>query len=531
MHGKPKRKRKGLNNIHLVYFVDTGGQPQFQEILPNFIKCDINLLVHNLSQSLDYCPEFNYVIDGKKFKVPEKMRLSNGEIIEQSVRSITSNISTNECKQHVAIVGTFKDKCEPEQYKEMLMAKSKKINERLRPYIGNGVDKCGMFSPQRGQDQRIFAVDASEQGWDSNLESLENLKSLILSSAKSRQVEVPIRYFLFLQSILDFVKTSKKQYVTLDECYQVASVNDIAMTKSDVKKALKLFDDCNLILYFPNILENLIFVKPGFLFGMVTDLIVASFRCETDIMTGQEHLYFQLTGMFTHSILNGIASLQLTDKDFTQQNFLDLLKGLFIIAEVHRGEYFMPCVLPIENSTSEELKKIKEFMKSHGIDGPLMFSFPQKMSPRGLFCALVVALAADSAWELSPLSEGIYRRRNVVEFEVFSQLGQVTIIDRKSHLEVYTTCDRSFCPDIKQAVSEAFKRACENMNYRDQKIIGLPCHSCKDLQMHSTKVDQLPESGMWKERCSVYYHRKTLVELTSDRLVWFKIPSQSKYYS
>ncbi len=210
-----------------------------------------------------------------------------------------------------------------QQYKEMLMAKSKQINERLRPYIGYGVDKCGMFSPQRGQDQTIFAIDASEQGWDSNFDSLENLKSHILSSAKSRQAEVHIRYFLFLQSILAFVKTSKKQYVTLDECYQEASVNDIAMTKSDVKKVLKLFDDCNLI---PNILENVIFVKPGFLFGMVTDLIVASFQCETDIMTAQERLYFQMTGIFTHRILNGTASLQLTDKDFTQKIFLDLLR-------------------------------------------------------------------------------------------------------------------------------------------------------------------------------------------------------------
>ncbi len=52
---KSKRKRNGLNNVQLVYFVDTGGQPQFQEVLPNFIKCDINLLVHivlNLIMSL-----------------------------------------------------------------------------------------------------------------------------------------------------------------------------------------------------------------------------------------------------------------------------------------------------------------------------------------------------------------------------------------------------------------------------------------------------------------------------------------------
>ena len=212
MQGKPRRKATGLNDIRLVYFVDTGGQPQFMEILPNFIRCDINLLVHNLSQSLDYCPEFSYVAKGKSFTVSEEIKLSNGEIIEQSVRSITSSISTSDSKACVAIIGTFKDKCEPhtEEYKKMLREKSKEINERLHPYIGEGVDKCSMFSPQRSQDQRIFAIDGSEQGWDKNIDTLEFLKKQILNSVKERPVEVPIRYFLFLQSSLKQERRTEK---------------------------------------------------------------------------------------------------------------------------------------------------------------------------------------------------------------------------------------------------------------------------------------------------------------------------------
>ena len=525
MQGKPKRKRKGLNDIHLVYFVDTGGQPQFQEILPNFIKCDINLLVHNLSQGLDYCPEFNYVVDGKQYSAPEKMKLSNGEIVEQSVRSITSSISTSDSKPYIAIVGTFKDQCQPESegYKQMLKEKSKEISERLHPYVGYKVEKCGMFSPQRGEDQKIFAIDASEQGWESNLDILDSLKSHILSNAKKNPVDVPIRYFLFLQSLLAFVKKAQKQYVTLDECYNVAATSDIAMTKSDVKKALQLFNDCNLILYFPNTLEHVIFVKPGFLYGMVTDLIVSSFQCVSDIMT-EEHIHFQKTGIFTRRILDGISSLQLSDKSFTQQNFLKLLKDLFIIAEVDVGEYFMPCVLPIENSSGEELV---ECMKSNGIDGPLIFSFPHKMSPRGLFCALVVALASNFTWNLSPLSDGVYRCRNLVEFELWqledrhtSRIGQVTIFDKKSHLEVYTTCDRVFCPSVKDTVYEAFKKACDNMNYQDKITIGLLCHRCNEPKVHSTEVIQLPDGGLRKERCSLN-HTKRLIPLTPERLVWF----------
>lgn len=59
---KPK-KRNTMNNIHLIYFVDCGGQPQFQEILPHFVRSSINFLTHKLSQTLDTCPQFEYCID------------------------------------------------------------------------------------------------------------------------------------------------------------------------------------------------------------------------------------------------------------------------------------------------------------------------------------------------------------------------------------------------------------------------------------------------------------------------------------
>ena len=537
-----KRKRRGLNGIRLVYFVDVGGQPQFQEILPNFVRCDVNLLVHKLSEKLTDRPAFNYVIDGKRYTVPEEMIESNIDIIEQSVRSISSNMSTGS-KPHVALLGTFKDKFDqdhpgPQGNKE-LMKRSEKISESVKAYVGaSGLDKCELITPPHGS--KIFAIDASPIGWNSvhTKRAIEDLKSCIHNYAdKKEPVKIAIKWFIFLQNLSAFAtKNHHRDYLTLAQCHKIGG--DSAMNESDVLKALELFDDCNIILYFPEILKNIIFVQPAFLYSKTTDLIVASFNCNKGVLD-EDNREFQKSGIFTHSLLKNMKNLKLNDKDFKLKHFLDLLKGLFIIAELHEGRYFMPCVLPsCETTSSERLNAIVLCMQENRIRGPLWLTFTHRKSPRGLFCALLVVLAGNSAWKLSKLSDNtMFRHRNLVEFELCDEAnqpsGSVVVVDKKSHLEVYTTCDPSFCADIRKTIQDSFNRACQNMkyNHNDLDFCGLPCtitHNCDGS--HSTKVYQDKSSHEWKERCSIFYSSKS-ISLTSP---WFleSVPeSKCEYYS
>lgn len=531
LKGKPKRKRKGLNGMCFVFFVDTGGQPQFQEILPNFIKCDINILVHNLSQSLEHCPHFDYVVNGKRFTVPEKMKLSNLTIIEQSVRSITSSLVTADVdrKPHVVVLGTHKDKCipdpssDPVEFDRVLREKSKTINERIKPYVGYSAGKCSVYSGQRGKDQVIVAIDGSKEGWNSNHGALEKLKIFISKQAENRPFEVPIRYFVFLQHLKARAKKGKP-YITLRECCEIASSSNTSMSAQDVKKALRVFDEFNIVLYFPEILETIVFLKPGYLFGMVTDLIVSSFQCESSNMP-LECSQFQDTGIFTAAVLQQISSLRLATGEFTQQLFLKLLKGLFVVTELDPGVYFMPCVLPLE-TLSLEVTEYREIMEQKGIIGPLILSFASKMSPRGLFCALLVALAGRAEWKLSHLQQGSFRYRNLVEFDLLKQahcgtvrIGQVAIIDRNSCLEVHTTCESSECSLIRETVYEALGEACLNLKYNPKELVnfGFPC-PCGMGEPHSTEA--FPDKDVWKERCT-FNRKKRPVRLSKGRTLWF----------
>ena len=521
-------KGKGLNGIRLVYFVDVGGQPQFQIILPYFIRCDISLLVHNLSQDLDSCPGFSYTINGQNFSVPEQVQASNIDIIDGTVRSICSNMTQKpEYKPHIAIIGTHKDVCDTlcHDYNKMLKEKHAKIEKRLENYIGtHHVDKCELIRASR--EQCIFTIDGSAEGWNSNQHTLEDLKQRIHNYAEQRSVEVPIKFFVFIESLISYTDNHSLQYLTLDQCRSIASDN-LFMTEPDMYEALKLFDDYNLLLYFPEILPEYVFIKPGFLYGLTTELIVASFLCENDVLN-EERKLFQKSGIFTNSIL---SSLKLEDNNFSKKDFLELLKGLFIIAELHPKEFFMPCVLSVAETTSEILTDIKECMKSEHVDGPLCISFVHRKSPRGLFCALLVALAGKDRWKLRNYVKDIFRHRNLFEFLLHDQYnryaGEVTIIDKNSHFEVYTTCGPDTCLYIQQTVAEALKKACSSMKYNenDVDLLGFPCRIFRTCDgSHCTFV--FPEEG--KERCSKNRSRHIL--LTAERLVWFKhSTSESKY--
>ena len=528
MKGKPKRKRRSFNGIHLLYFVDVGGQPQFQEILPNFVKCSINLLVHNLSQDLGAFPQFDYVVDGKRFTIPERMQVSNITIIEQSVRSITSVPQVLSAKPHIAIIGTFKDKCRPNSpgFEEMLKRKSAVINESLKPYIGSttsGSRKCGIFSPSRSQEQRIFAINGSEQGWNENGDCLDKLKGFIHEYATKITQDVPMKYFIFVEILKDYAKKKKKDFFKLDLCNKIAASADISMSSSDVKECLKLFNNVNLILYFPEVLEDLVFIKPEYLFKRVTDLIVASFHSEDEYdIIREERAEFHQTGIFTETILRNTESLQMPDGDFTQKDLLTLLKGLFIIAEVGKGKYFMPCVLP-----SRCLKDIRKIMEENGIDGPLTLSFAHKMSPRGIFCSLIVCLARIPYWKLlSSSAEDKLFHRNLIQFEIsceqsnfYSSLGTVILVDMNSHIDIYTTCTNK--SDIRRAFQRAFVEACINMSYSLEDLdvkCGFPCIKSEGDGHHTgTLYDN--KKREWLEKCRICGGRS--VSLTSKRVVWF----------
>ena len=543
---KPRRKRSTMNKIHLIYFVDTGGQPQFQEILPNFVRSSVNFLVHKLSEKLDDCPGFEYWLNGNKYTIPEALRVSNMSIITQSVRSVCSSIRSEQCDQRsptVAILGTFKDELKAQcggdrvSMEDIIKNKGNSIEKKLQNYVGQGARKYSLMKCTR--DSCIFPVDASEEGWESNSEVIKSLRSEVHAYSDKVQLKgIPLSYFVLLQNLKEFSRKQCEPFLDKSTLEQVIEQSHISLGAAQVEEALNLFADVNLILYFPSssMLSNLIFVDPNFLYERVTEIIVASFdRFGSSTYDNN----FNNTGFFTDLLLDTMPSLSFTEyPSFTCQMFLSLLQDLFIIAELKSGHYFMPCVLKLENleSLSPEIEysidDIKMYMNYNDVSGPLIISFGDKISPRGLFCAMVAKLSQNFGWRLNEGANAV-RCRNMIEFSVYNNvstvpLGTALLCDKLTHLEIYTTCEKVYCCNTRKAVLSSLYAAGSSLKYSFTAIgihAGFYCNACPaGSPKHHTIVSQREDSGAWQEKCSMNT-RKHAVPLDNGQDVWFENPS------
>lgn len=529
-----KRKPKCLKKMRLIYLVDTGGQPQFQEIMPIFIRgSSVHFLVHKLNESLDECPQFDYEINDIKYAVPESMMVSNKVYLEQSLRTISSCTFARsiECrtnsripKPHFAVIGMFKDKCDS----SLIDSKQTAVHKCIQPFTKS--DKCKAFTPSRHTDKPVFAIDGSEQGWASNEDTIQDLHINIEEFTESLKVKVPIRWFLFLNLLKD--ASNKEHFISRVECTVLAEKEDIMMDDEDVEKALELFDELNLVLYFPKILPSTVFISPSFLFNKVSEIIVQSFDCasEDSRITALERNNYRKTGILDKEMLARVKSFQQDfGTGFTQDDLFELLTELCIVAKLDTRRFFVPCVLALEkdDENSKFLQRTILHMHTAGIE-PLVISFSDDYSPRGLFCASVAFLAKLPHWETDNCS--CMPKRNLIGFQVrewnrdMTPLGNVVIVDRLSRFEIYTTCNKKGLCDIRRTISKAlWYAAAKCLAYSPENIdisTGFLCEiDCDKPKPHGTKVLD-KDDPHWSMKC-IKNRSKRAVKLSDKQLPWF----------
>lgn len=527
-----KRKPKCLKKMRLIYLVDTGGQPQFQEIMPIFIRgSSVHFLVHKLNESLNECPGFDYEINGIKYAVPDSMMVSNRVYLEQSLRTISSCMFARSIeyrtkggipRPHFAVIGMFKDKCLDTHIDSEQIA----VNNCIKPFTESG--KCIAFTPSRRTDKPVFAVDGSEQGWSSNADIIDDIHVNIERFTESLKVKVPIRWFLFLNLLKDASK--EKHIISRKDCADLAKQEDIMMNNEDVGKALEFFDELNLVLYFPKILPNIVFISPSFLFNKVSEIIVQSFDCmsEDSKVTAQERYDYRKTGILEMGMLDKVESFQDDfGNEFSQDDLFELLTELCIVAKINPGRYFVPCVLALEqdDKNSKFLRRIIFQMRTTGIE-PLVISFSDDYSPRGLFCASVAFLAKLPHWEID--SDSGMLKRNLIGFQVCELtrevLGNVVIVDRLSCFEIYSTCEKKHLCDIRRTISKAiWYAAAKCLAYSPENIdisTGFYCEiNCEKPKPHGTRVLD-KDDPQWSMKC-IKNQSKRAVKLNNKQLPWF----------
>ena len=443
----------------LLYFIDSGGQSQFQEVLQAFIpNASLLLLAFKLTEKLSDIPSMLYQSNPQSSHSLGKYALTNEEIITRCARMVYSSGNS----VHVALAGTHRD-----QYSETKHETIEEKDSQLLKVFSFCKDR--LLYQKNVDGKLVFPVNglqAVEGVFDDHV--VCQLRSAIASALQSvPAITVPLRWYGLELALQQHAMTTGEQVLSLDLCRKMSTGLKFAL--EDVPAALEFLSSYNLILYYSKPLPNVVFTTPQVLLDKVTELTECVYALAdggndvpAQVLSRGEYLRMRNEGIISRGILKD-SPKHFVPGLFTEKELLLIFEHLYIVAQVEEGRYFMPSLLP--HFTSNELQQLSPDPSKP----PLLFHFKDGCAPAGLFCALLVCLTSPRiGWEvcLEPPLGGV--RSNAACLSIPNTRCLITIVDAFHQFEVHCEFPKGreyHLPKVNEVVTEALEEVVHNREY------------------------------------------------------------------
>ena len=509
LRGIAKLKRKGKSSSDLFkiawfHIMDSGGQPQFTDVLPlMFPKVSLHLVVIRLDEKLDDKPLVRYLVAGEnKYKLPDNLALSNLQMIQRTCELAEAARISSQKKGHpwVMVIATHLD-CDCS--KESLEEKNRRLRELLRRY------KYVLIT--KSKDEVIFAMNAMAPKGQERNEYTRLLQDHVLNAPKVHEdIPVPVRWMVFH---LELSRCSDEGVVEKSVCLEVGA--RIQMQNDDAMNAVKYFDSVALHMCLPDKLGNLILTSFDPFVSRLSLVLAASFTMPRAGPISEDREKLRTTGILTKEFVEELFRGKFHPHPFTVDKFFALLKYLRIAVQIEKDTYFIPCVLPLDDPNP--VKFVKEC-------SPALLTWGKNVLPQGFFPALIVQLLRrKSAPHFRP-SRGAKQLRRAVYLN--SQDGALLVVDQTSWFELYFSGEILKFPLMLEAVEESSRRLADRMKIHGygELIRGVRCPgvSCDAPFIHPGII--LPQCNV-AECTEMEAYR---FELSPEQKHWIK-SSAGKY--
>ena len=474
-------------DLDWMYLTDSGGQPQFLDVLPLlYRKESLHIVVTRLNEGLDDKPKVRFYDKGKDvYTLPDQLTLSNREIIERTCQIAEAKAASGKCVPSVMVVGTYKDKL-----RIFGKARLREINQELAKVH----ERYSHVLIRKSEDEVIFAMNAMAPVGKERQKYTEELQECILKAAEEsgEVIDVPLKWFAFH---LDLDKTGG--IVQKSECYKTGEI--LGMGRSDVDEALKYLKKVGFIIYYPDDLPDLVFTKLHPLISRVSRLITASFITPQSSITAPYDRLRQ-KGLFNKSLLPTIfEDLYKSQEEFHDNDFLKLLECLKIAVHVGDDDYFLPSALsltPPSNDSPFPMSCV-----------PLVYSWDEQILPHGFFLTLVVELLQQKESDDSlhfDLRNDVLQCRHEIQLIAAKRRipGVVKLGDRKRWVEVCYTSDMRYCSQLRKVIDVAVITVLKVFEHTGLKFptIGFRCLH------HFTLYEQIVNRFTSTQHCDTNDH-------------------------
>ena len=455
------QKYEELANLHFVDVVDSGGQAPFIDIAPAlFPYTSVNLVALKLNEDLNSEIEFIYSLDGKMIS-SEKGRCTTKQLVAAAFSSKAKiempKIEGVEYREFdgpkVMVLGTHYDVYEHEKSSfESLEEKNEQLRHTLQDYES-------LLIPNR--EDVIFPLNALSRDKEAQ-HIAEKIRQLI--SHCYIKVQIPVYWYLFHIAIEE-LKSQEKDIIPISFFYKIGEEHN--MEEEEVKSALQYLHDLNVCLYYSNVLPDVVFTSPHYLFEKISDILAVSMGNNEELLLLDMKTQKQLKkeGILKKSMLTRVFSSRFDDDLFSVDQFLELMQHLYIISPLspEADTYFMPCVLEADEDPLKNIPHSAEEPLQ-----PLLLSWKNAV-PNGLFPSLVTWLMSKGQQRFKmQRPEKHEQYRNNVTFHCPSIACYVTLFEYPTFIGVSSTCDPNFlsrCAEVRDNVLEGISCIVNDFNW------------------------------------------------------------------
>ena len=455
-----------IYDSHWHHYVDSGGQPQFLDVLPLLYRSPSHcIVVIRLSEGLDAKPKVRFYNKGEDvYELPDHLVLTNREMIVRSCQIARSIAQATKGKftPRVFVIGTHKDKLGFFSCAKHL----KNINEEVAPIYESYSDVL----ISKSSNEFIFSVNAMAKGWERKIFTAEIQQHIKLATEKaSDSISVPMKWLIFHLEI-----DKGDGVVRMTKCCELGE--KLGMDRDKVHLALEFLNQAALVLYYPEDVPDLVLTKTDPFINRLSQLIKASF-IPPDTGLVKESTELRQKGVFKKQFLKG-AFKNIEDNLLSDDEFLKLLESLKVAVHIRGDEYFLPSALSLDCPPEES------FFESGPTPLALLWD-EELILPHGFFLTVAVELltrlSSVDGYKFELRTDIAQWREEIQVSEAKREIpGVVKLTNRKKWIQVSYSSDRSYCPLVYRHVDGATQRAVkrfQHMGMHPPKV-GYVCPLC-----------------------------------------------------
>lgn len=514
-----------------VYFSDCGGQPEFHELLPLFVRhISCALCVTRLTDKLDGIQDAEYYEEGQPLGEPQRCQLSTKDTIKCLVNT-TQSYSTQEKPPRMVLVGTHLDKLEEKINEQAIPPSDPELrsdpaapdcvqaeaSEEIETLEEKNQQLREMLEPEFSQQLVYSSPDIKQLLFPLNtFEPTERDKAVAqeirnaVEASGAMEKKIPTWWYVMERLLQQLAKELGRGVLSRAECVRMAHLLNIKEDSLDA--ALEYFDALNVIKYNPKVLRNVVFIDSQIPLDKGSELIR---RCYLLRRPHSASSIAAVDSMWRHFRDHGVISddclahfpRHYEPGIFTKEDLCEVFKSHLILAEIpppswvkdpvkaKQKYYVMPALLV---TLSEE--ELERFRVHSPVAATLLVRFPGGSRRAGVFCCFVTHLIRQCGWQLiidENYQEPLYR--NCAKLSLLtSPPCTITLIDSNSCIEVHvdisapapmSECAKHF-PELRQSIVNGIKAACVVLHYHaTEPEVAIYCPHTSDSSRSSSKHD------------------------------------------